>query len=220
MRRIRQLFSSPIKAPTVPPVFAAPGGVRLYAVGDIHGRSKLLAKMLTAIEADARTSTSGKIIEVFLGDYVDRGMHTREVIDLLLAPPANGHERICLKGNHEEVLLRFLDDPRGLREWGSFGGYATLASYGIPIPASMSPAILAGVQGSLQKNLPTEHQAFLRNLRLTYQAGDYLFVHAGIHPKLPIHEQKSEHLLWIRDTFLNHTGFFDAYVVHGHSPHR
>ena len=217
-RSLRNLFSPPEPMPPAARVFSLPAGVRIYAVGDIHGRHHLLAEMLEAIAEDARQNPAAQIIEVFLGDYIDRGLHSREVIDLLLAAPPFGHQRICLRGNHEETLLRFLDDPKVLRDWANFGGYATLTSYGVAMPTSMSPEQRTILRDQLQKNLPVEHEIFLRNLEMVYQSGDYLFVHAGIAPNLPLAEQTPEHLLWIRQPFLTHKGFFDFYVVHGHSP--
>jgi len=217
--RLRGMLSSP--APEEPveldPVFMIPDGVRIYAIGDIHGRSELLAKLLREIERDIAQHPAQRVIEIFLGDYIDRGFNSREVIDLLLAPHL-GRERICLMGNHEETLLKFLEEPKILRDWGSFGGYATLASYGLGIPDSMTPEKLAEWRDRFQANLPETHLAFLKGLQLTYSIGDYLFVHAGIHPKLPMEEQTREHLLWIRDPFLKHEGFFSQYIVHGHSP--
>jgi serine/threonine protein phosphatase 1 len=135
-----------------------------------------------------------------------------------LAPPVQGHTRICLLGNHEDVLLRFLEEPSILREWGNFGGYATLASYGIGIPESMTPQALADLRDRFKQHFPAQHAAFLKQLRLSYRAGDYLFVHAGVLPKLPLAEQSRDDLLWIRQPFLQHEGFFEQYVVHGHSP--
>ncbi len=198
--------------------FSLDAGVRIYAVGDVHGRAGLLRKMLRAIAQDARNHPNHKIIEVFLGDYIDRGLESREVINLLLSPPPQGHQRICLLGNHEETLLRFLDNPNILRDWRNYGGFATLDSYGVGIPASMSPEKLNILRDAFQRNLPAAHLAFIKSLPLTYVNGDYLFVHAGVPPHLPLHEQKPEHLLWIRDKFLYHSDFFDHYVVHGHSP--
>lgn len=192
--------------------------MRIYAVGDVHGRSALLADMLAAIVQDADKARSDAVVEVFLGDYIDRGINSREVVDLLIAPPPEGHERICLLGNHEAAMLRFLAEPASLRNWASFGGYATLVSYGIAIPMSMSPQIACDLRERLQQNLPAAHVEFLGNLQLTCRLGDYLFVHAGILPGLALEQQKPEHLLWIREPFLSHTGFFDSYVVHGHSP--
>lgn len=200
------------------PIYAMPDGMRAYVVGDIHGRAKLLQKMLAAIAFDARERPTDQVFEIFLGDYIDRGMQSREVIELLLAPPPKNHKRICLLGNHEEALLKFLQDPNILRGWANFGGYATLASYGIAIPSSMSPANLVAVRDALLRSLPPTHLNFIQGLRLFYTLGDYLFVHAGINPGTSLGEQKQEHMLWIRDAFLNHKGFFEQYVVHGHSP--
>lgn len=216
--RFRQLFTPPTALPQTPPVFSIPSGIRAYAVGDIHGRKHLLADMLAAIEQDARQHPDKRIIEIFLGDYVDRGFHSKEVIDFLLAPSLNGHERVFLIGNHEEALLQFLNDPKILRDWANFGGYATLASYGVAIPASMSPEKLVILRDTFQRNLPAHHLAFLKNLRPTYSLGNYLFVHAGILPNVALEKQRPEDLLWIRDPFLKYPGFFEHYVVHGHSP--
>lgn len=218
MARLRRLFSSPTPVPTAPPVFSLPDGMRVYAIGDIHGRSDLLQKMLVAIARDAAQHPGKRIVEVFLGDYVDRGMQSREVIDMLLVPPSISHERVFLKGNHEETLLAFLEDPTVLRSWANYGGYATLASYGIAIPPSMSPEKMTILRDTFQKNLPTTHLEFLKTLRLTYQLGNYAFAHAGVVPHVPFAQQPAAQLLWIRETFLRHTEYFDHYIVHGHSP--
>lgn len=218
LNRFRQLFFKSTPQPQQVQEFSLKEGTRIYAVGDIHGRSGLLRKMLKAIAQDAQNHGDKKIIEVFLGDYIDRGLESREVIDLLLASPPHGHQRICLMGNHEETLLRFLDDPKILRNWGNYGGFATLDSYGIGIPTSMSPEKLHILRDAFEKNLPAAHLAFLKGLPLTYVNGDYLFVHAGIAPHLTLQKQEPQHLLWIRDPFLRHTDFFEHYIVHGHSP--
>ena len=220
IRRLRTLFSLPPPAPKIDPVFAIPGGIRVYAIGDIHGRSGLLQNMLKTIEQDASAHSDKRIIQVFLGDYIDRGMQSREVIELLLAPAPEEWERIYLRGNHEETLLQFLKEPEILRMWANYGGYTTLASYWVDIPQTMSLEKLFIMRDMFRKNLPATHKEFLKNLRLTYSIGDYLFVHAGLHPGLALHEQGAEHLLWIRDLFLRHDDYFDHYVVHGHSPVR
>lgn len=216
--RLKQLFASPQPIETAPRVFKLPTDMRAYAVGDIHGKDKLLAKMLRMIEEDAKQNPAERIVEIFLGDYIDRGIGSKEVIDLLMAPPPKGHTRVCLMGNHEEALLHFLEDPNILRDWANFGGYATLVSYGIPIPDSMLPGKLAIVRDAFARNMPETHMQFFKNLKLTHELGDYLFVHAGVHPRNPLNEQKAEHLLWIRSPFLNHTDYFDQYIVHGHTP--
>jgi serine/threonine protein phosphatase 1 len=217
-QRFFQKHPAPVPAPQAPRAFGVPEGMRVYAVGDIHGRSGLLEKMLEAIARDASEHKGVQVVEVFLGDYIDRGMHSRAVIDQLLAPSPNGHQRICLLGNHEETLLNFLADPTQLRQWANFGGYATLASYGIPIPASMNAETMVALRDQLRQNLPPAHVDFLQQLQLTYQLGDYLFVHAGILPEQPLEKQSRANVLWIRNAFLNYTGYFDYYVVHGHSP--
>lgn len=218
MMRLFRKREQPAAAPLAPRDFRVPPNTRVYAVGDIHGKDILLKKMLAAIAADAANYPGAKIIELFLGDYVDRGMGSKEVIDLLLAAPANGHERIFLKGNHEEAMLKFLAEPTVLREWATFGGYATLASYGIQIPQSMQPAALVEVRNRLLEKMPPAHLQFLKNLRLLHVVGDYLFVHAGIDPKRSIEAQDPDKLLWIRQPFLQHAGYFERYVVHGHTP--
>lgn len=212
------MFSPPQLKAVPPREFKIPEGTRIYAVGDIHGRSALLSKMFAAIAKDVANKPPATITEIFLGDYIDRGMQSREVIDLLIAPPPTGHQRVCLMGNHEDTLLRFLVTPSLLREWANFGGYATLASYGLGIPESMSPEKLTIVRDRLIRDLPESHMTFLQNLKLSYQMGDYLFVHAGILPETPLEEQSRDNLLWIRAPFLKHEGYFDHYIVHGHSP--
>ncbi len=198
--------------------FSVPDDVRVYAVGDIHGRSELLGKMLQAIETDAAAHPAQKAIQIFLGDYIDRGFYSKEVVEMLVTPPPKGHERVCLMGNHEEALLHFLQDPNILRDWANFGGYATLASYGIPIPDFMSPEKLARVRDDFEKHLPPAHLAFFRNLNLRHSVGDYLFVHAGIQPDVALEKQRPEDLLWIRESFLRHEPYHEHYIVHGHTP--
>lgn len=199
------------------PVFAAPQGVRIYAVGDIHGRADLLRRLLALIQQDA-ADCNKRVIEVFLGDYIDRGLESDKVIDLLIAPPPCNHERICLRGNHEATLLEFLQDPNVLRGWSQFGGYATLSAYGIPIPTEMNNDTFVSIQQQLRKTLPIEHLKFFDSLPLSYQCGDYFFVHAGIRPGIPLDEQREEDFLWIRDEFLRYTHPHEAYIVHGHTP--
>ncbi|MFZ4125675.1 MAG: metallophosphoesterase family protein [Rickettsiales bacterium] len=219
LTRLKKLFTSEAPITTLAPrSFSIPEGVRAYAVGDIHGRAQLLQKTLAAIETDAAQHPAHRTVQIFLGDYIDRGLHSREVVELLLAPPPKGHERICLMGNHEEALLHFLDDPNILRDWANFGGYATLVSYGVPIPESMSPERLIALRDQFARALPKTHLDFYKNLQLRTSLGDYLFVHAGIIPGLPLEEQKPEHMLWVRSPFLNYKGYFDQYIVHGHTP--
>lgn len=221
IKLLRTLFHKSEKPATrvvsEPRLFTLPPGIRVYAIGDIHGKADLLKAMLEAIEEDARQHPDQLIFQVFLGDYIDRGLQSKEVIELLIQPPPAGHQRICLMGNHEETLLKFLRAPETLRDWGSFGGYATLASYGVDLPPDLSPKKRALLSSQLQLNMPASHLKFIQGLRLFYELGDYLFVHAGIKSNIPLEQQGPDTLLWIRDSFLSHKQCFGRYIVHGHS---
>lgn len=201
----------------VPRAYRAPEGERVYAVGDIHGRSTLLKKMMAAIEADRVAFPAARCTEIFLGDYIDRGMDSRGVLESLMGTPAEGVHRVCLMGNHEMALLAFLKDPMTLREWGNFGGYATLASYGIAIPTRMTPDALMPLRVQLQLALGGATE-FLAALPYFYPWGDYLFVHAGILPGVALEDQSRETLLRIREPFLSDPSYHSHYVVHGHTP--
>lgn len=199
------------------PDFRLPQGERIYSVGDIHGRGMLLQKMLDAIDADMRSSAGMRVTQIFLGDYIDRGMESRQVLAALMQPPTQGAERICLMGNHEAALLAFLKDPMTLREWGSFGGYTTLASYGIGIPTRMTPEALMPIRQQLREALGDGY-AFLSSLPTYHVRGNYLFVHAGILPNIALENQSRETMMRIREPFIGHTSYHPYYVVHGHTP--
>lgn len=195
-----------------------PDGLRVYAIGDIHGRLDLLTQMHETIRADAAQSGAPHRCVVYLGDYIDRGLESRQVVDYLLDEPLEGFEPVYLMGNHEQVLLQFLEDPGVGPNWFFFGGDATLYSYRVP---GASPAIdaarLAKVQTGFQNALPPRHLAFYRDLAYQHRAGDYLFVHAGIKPGVPAERQSETDLLWIREEFLDSTADHGAIVVHGHT---
>ena len=196
---------------------ALPEGIRIYAVGDVHGRSDLLERLLAAIDADCKQRPIARPITVFVGDYIDRGPDSRIVLDLLLQWH-RAHEAIFLRGNHETFLPRFLADPRSLDEWRQYGGLETLLSYGLK--PSINPARHEQIRLSaeLADILPREHLGFLESLELSFSCGDFLFVHAGVRPCVPIHEQTEDDLLWIRDDFLTWEEPFERFVVHGHTP--
>ncbi len=198
---------------------ALPDGVRVYAIGDIHGRSDLLRIMQGRIQKDLEARPVDDAIVVYIGDYVDRGPDSKGVIDALIkAPPFNAEVRY-LKGNHEDALLTFLDDPGFLRMWRDFGGLETLMSYGVNVPeAGVGDEWIAEVHKQFVAALPKSHLAFLRNLDLTFECGDYFFAHAGIRPGVPFAEQQAADVLWIRDPFLNSKRSHGKIVVHGHTP--
>lgn len=203
-------------APRRPDFPKVPEGVRIYAIGDIHGRADLLSELHEAILVDAITAPGRRVV-VYLGDYVDRGTRSRDVLDMLIGAPLAGFEAVHLKGNHEAALLQFLKDPAFGPGWMHIGGAATLASYGVAPPSLRDLESLMEARDSFARSLPREHVAFLLGLALHHEAGDYYFVHAGIRPNVPLAEQSEEDLTWIRDEFLRDESAFDRVIVHGHS---
>jgi serine/threonine protein phosphatase 1 len=194
-----------------------PDGVRVYAIGDVHGRADLLQQLLTVIDVDLERSRPERAIQVFLGDYVDRGPNSRAVLDLLIER-SRSHETVCLKGNHEVFLLDVLDDPVRLQDWRHYGGLLTLMSYGVIPTMNPTPEEQVELMEGLKRAIPPEHLAFLQQLPSSFACGDFFFVHAGVKPGVPLDRQREEDLLWIRDEFLNSDERFGKYVVHGHTP--
>lgn len=196
-----------------------PDGYRVYAIGDIHGRVDLLQTLHQKILEDAASAPSAVTkAAVFLGDYVDRGLNSKEVIDLLLDRPLPGFETIHLKGNHEQAMLDFLKDASIGPSWLRFGGNETLYSYGVRVPSEIPAAERPRqLQIALSEALPQTHVTFLSELRLSLIIGDYAFVHAGIRPGIPIENQVPEDLLWIRKEFIESKRNHGKIVVHGHT---
>jgi serine/threonine protein phosphatase 1 len=201
-----------------PPEARVPAGTRAYAIGDIHGCIEPLRALLDRVRDDAAAHAAPRNVVIYLGDYVDRGTHSRGVIDLILSEPLAGFERVYLKGNHEESLIRFLADERSGAQWFAYGGDATLYSYGVrPPPLNADKNEFQRAQREFAQKLPAAHLAFFERLSLMHIEGDYAFVHAGIRPRVPIDRQASQDLLWIRDEFLQSNLDFGKVVVHGHS---
>lgn len=194
-------------------------GERVYAVGDIHGRLDLLQQLHALIRADSETRPpAARQTVVYLGDYVDRGHQSRDVVDELLADPLAGFETVHLKGNHEDVFMRFLDDVTLGPSWFSFGGSATALSYGVTLPPTGDDlSRFEAVRQKLLRQVPQAHVDFLTGLPVSHLSGDYFFAHAGVRPGRPLAEQSPDDLLWIRDEFLRRRDDFGAVVVHGHS---
>jgi serine/threonine protein phosphatase 1 len=191
-----------------------PDGLRLYAIGDIHGCDDKLAAVHAAIAADlaARPSPDHRIIH--LGDYVDRGPNSAAVIERVMRGAAADPRFLCLKGNHDELLLMFLADPEEMAPtFLKFGGKETARSYGV----SNRGLNYAGLARQLAEKMPAEHLAFLRGLPLSLRFGDYVFCHAGIRPGVPLDAQTAEDLTWIRDGFIDDTRDHGAVIVHGHT---
>ncbi len=213
---IGRLFgTSPREAPRLA---KAPESTRLYAIGDIHGSVDLLRSLQRKIVADARQSKAERKCVIYLGDYVDRGLHSREVIDLLIDGLSEDFETVHLKGNHEDFMLRFLEDAKIGPGWFANGGSATLYSYGVRmLERGGDLERLNHLQQQLRDNLPDLHLRFLRGLARCHLEGDYLFVHAGIRPGVAIENQLDEDLFWIREQFLLDESDHGKVVVHGHT---
>ena len=208
-----------VRAPENPSV---PAGTVVWAIGDIHGRLDLLVPLVDAIQTDADASDATRKVVIFLGDYIDRGPDSRGVIQYLAALPKDaGIEWRFLKGNHEETMLEFLEDPSIGARWCEYGGDATLTSYGL-----RAPDIRHRTEGwtplsmDLDHLLTDEEQSLLRNLELSLSVGDYFFTHAGARPGQALDRQTERDLMWIRDSFLLSTDAFEKVVVHGHTPTR
>lgn len=209
----KKLFSRGAEAGR--PDYTAPRDTVVYAIGDIHGRIDLLEDLEGKIVRDAAGRPESRRVIVYLGDYVDRGYQSREVIDHLLASGPEGFERVFLRGNHEEFLVGFLADSAGARSWLSNGGVETLMSYGVEV--SMSEADAPRLQADLKRALPDTHRAFLESLPSLHREGDYVFVHAGIRPGIDLEDQTTDDLHWIRSDFLDDTRDHGAVIVHGHT---
>lgn len=207
-------------APALPRLNAAQRPALLYAIGDVHGCLDQLRALETRIVADA-AGTPGEKWIVMLGDYVDRGPRSADVLDHLLAPPPAGFRRICLRGNHEAAMLAASEDAEGLETWLGWGVESTLASYGMG-PAQIATLTDRGRPAAklqlLRAYVPDEHIAFLRDLPAMLTVPGYIFVHAGLRPGLAIPAQRDADLLWIRRDFLDAPHDFGAVVVHGHTP--
>jgi serine/threonine protein phosphatase 1 len=196
---------------------AAPRGRRAYAIGDVHGRLDLLVEMLAAIEADNGRRAKARTTIVFLGDLIDRGPQSAQVIERLRLYRPPFANTVFLMGNHEEVLLRILGgEMRLLPDWLQFGGAETLRSYAV------DAGELRGMRSTdalelIRRKIPAEHMKFLSSFVDSASFGRYLFVHAGIRPGIPLASQAREDLRWIREPFLNDESDHGHIVVHGHS---
>lgn len=195
---------------------AVPDGIRVYAIGDIHGRLDLLDRLLGMIDEEDGLRGSARTELIFLGDLVDRGPDSFGVIERLMALGETRHVRY-LAGNHEEVLLRAVGGDLGaLRFLVRIGGRETLLSYGVSEKEYRGLGFEELLE-LIQQKVPASHVAFLSAFENMIEVGDYLFVHAGLRPGVPIEDQKTSDLCWIRDEFLSHRDSFGKMVIHGHS---
>jgi diadenosine tetraphosphatase ApaH/serine/threonine PP2A family protein phosphatase len=194
-----------------------PDGVRIYAIGDVHGRADLLIPLLRSIDADIAAYPASEVVEVFVGDYIDRGPYSREVLDILISR-GERRQTVCLKGNHESYIPDFLRDPTVLSQWKDLGGLETLVSYGMTPSINPDEREQRELAAAFGRALPDSHRRFLANLKVSFACGDYFFVHAGVRPGVPLSQQQQQDLLWIREDFLLYEEGFGKIIIHGHTP--
>jgi serine/threonine protein phosphatase 1 len=174
---------------------------KIFAIGDIHGCISHLDKLMAQLDIDA-----GEDALIFVGDYIDRGPDSKGVIDAILDIRKNIRNVVCLSGNHEDMFLNYCLDGRDEDLYMKNGGIHTLASYGF------------SREGTEELILPESHREFFSTLRTYHETDDYIFVHAGLRPGIPLQQQDREDLLWIRFEFINSPYDFDKTVVYGHTP--
>ncbi len=191
---------------------------RVYAIGDIHGRLDLLQRVESAILQDMDARPVSRAAICYLGDYIDRGPASAEVLAHLATPRADGISGIFLKGNHDERLLDFLVSPgEHGPDWVSHGGRDALRSFGIEVSLEPDDQEWQRVRDNLFKALGSAERDFLRHLRLAFCWRHYIFVHAGINPDMPMTAQPCHDLMWIRDAFLESHRDYGRTIVHGHT---
>lgn len=194
-----------------------PAELRIYAIGDIHGRLDLLDELLARISSDIALRPTARPLYIFLGDYIDRGSASRETIDRLIEH-GKTHKSVFLKGNHELIAIKCLSDRGLFDQWLRLGGLETLVSYGVPAETLANGKQIAELQSAFHGALPQAHFRFFRDLKNSFECGDFFFAHAGVKPNVELSRQKENDLLWIRGEFLTSTDDFGKIVVHGHTP--
>jgi len=216
MARIRDRFLGTIFRPSSGRP-AVPKATVVHAVGDIHGRSDLLDNVFARIDADRALFAGRRLIEVYLGDYVDRGPDSRGVIDRLIAR-AQEREVVLLRGNHDEVFEELLTNRARLEFWVQFGGLETMQSYGVRLRLPVTAANVLEMHAEWVRSFPSRHRQFFSQLTNCYSVGDYFFVHAGIRPGVPLERQSAEDMMWIREEFHRSGADHGKMVVHAHTP--
>lgn len=206
------------------PNYAIPKGMRVYAIGDLHGHLLALDAMHEAISADLLDNPPDEVQIVYMGDYIDRGPESRGVVERLIERKyrRDGIGKIFLTGNHELAMFDFMADPVG-SDWLKYGGMKTLANYDItfendvPLPGECERAVKM-----MKRMIPEKHLTFLKYLSPIAEIGDYLFVHAGIDPRKAVSQNTLRDLTTVRKPFLKWDE--DARfvplshkIVHGHS---
>jgi serine/threonine protein phosphatase 1 len=194
---------------------ATPLGTRVYAVGDIHGRLDLFEELIRSIEADDAARAPARTIVVLLGDLIDRGPDSAGVVARARAW-AQQRDIKTIMGNHEEMFLDSFTKQGVLRSFMRYGGQVTMLSYGIP-QRVLAEADSEELQRVMAQMVPQEDRDFLAGFQKMVRLGDYVFVHAGVRPDMPLERQTGQDCRWIREPFLSHAGDFGGMIVHGHT---
>lgn len=196
-----------------------PASYPIYAIGDVHGCLQELKDAEARIAADIRR-TGRPGLTVLLGDYVDRGPSSSQVVEHLLTPSELGLRRLALCGNHDDVFSKFIEDPEIYLDWLGLGGDKTLVSYGIDLHHLETKRQMRGgdIKALLADAIPQSHKEFLANLPISLKIGNIVFVHAGLRPGVTLGEQFDEDMMWIREPFLSDGPGQQLLVVHGHTP--
>jgi serine/threonine protein phosphatase 1 len=202
------------------PAAATPPGTVIYAIGDIHGRHDLLALIHAGIAADAGQRPARRRVVIYLGDYVSRGTDSRRVVEGIRNLGLKDCEVVTLKGNHEDLLLRYLDgELEAGKHWLDFGGLDTLADYGVMAADrhARDDETVEFLRQRFIEAMPADHLDFFRTLKVSHSEGGYFFVHGGIRPGVAFEDQDDYDQMWIREPFLESDAEHGAVVVHGHS---
>jgi serine/threonine protein phosphatase 1 len=213
---LQSLLGRNRSAPVRRPRFRLEEPQVVYAIGDIHGCLAQLQELEAQIADDCRGFDS--VATILLGDLIDRGPSSAQVIDYLLttSPPGN-HARYCLAGNHEMLMSEFIGRPFAQSSWLDFGGIETLASYGV-YPDAIHDRSSKEIRAKLDSYIPSEHLSFLDGLPVAIETDSYIFVHAGMQPHLELAQQADADLMWYRDDFVEDYQDVGKVVVHGHTP--
>lgn len=187
---------------------------RIYAIGDIHGCYAQLITLEDMIRAHAHWA-GGSSLVIVLGDMIDRGPDSAKVLDHLTQPMPGGMSRICLLGNHEQMMLKFWDKPKAHKSWLRHGGQQTLASYGVYLDDMAKAG--ADVRHQMHAAIPPEHVEFLQGCPMVVDSPAAVFCHASIDPHQPLTEQSTQDLLW-GDPNKIAARDLDRLLVHGHIP--
>lgn len=188
-----------------------------YAIGDVHGCSWLLDKVLQWVLSHAENHGDKRRIVVVLGDFVDRGPDSKGTIDRLINGLPDGFELVCLRGNHEQMMMDCIARGTGLDLWLANGADMTLESYGVDTHSVSQDNESEAVCRILTQAIPEAHRMFLGETQHSLRLGDYVFVHAGIRPGIPLENQKPDDLLWIRAAFTESDTDHGFHVIHGHT---